>query len=62
MKNKIQSTESFQSLSKIQQQIYSKSANIREIEHFYIVAKNTGVNDCGNTVIKKIVQELLKDQ
>lgn len=62
MKNKIQATAAFKSLSAIQKSIYSKSANIREITSQYVIAKNTNQSKCENGIIRKIVDELLNNQ
>ena len=65
MRNKIEKTKAFSSLSKIQKSIYGKRAIMLEIENQFIIAKNKGVEqwqtDCQPIPIyKSIINELLE--
>ena len=65
MRQKIENTNAWKALSKLQQSIYGKRKNMLEIEGQFIVAKNTSVKQWLEDyqpplVYKNIINELLE--
>jgi len=66
MRNKIENTEAWKDLSKLQQSIYGKRKNMLEIEGQFIVAKNTSreqwLEDYKPPLVyKNIINEILDE-